>query len=142
MCGKADHLHIDISIHAPSRERQSCPSWRQELRPISIHAPSRERPHTLNMATLVRSFQSTLPRGSDVSGKGKNQNQLLHFNPRSLAGATFLLACDADVLAWISIHAPSRERHHWGAADDAVIVFQSTLPRGSDQAGRFPYLLL
>ena len=96
---------------------------------ISIHAPSRERPETL----------FTCP-------------PYLHFNPRSLAGATGrgLPTCPSGL---ISIHAPSRERRFllavvcssWyfnprslaGAtrtniSSTASLRFQSTLPRGSD----------
>ena len=75
-----------ISIHAPSRERQSSPFFGshslrfQSTLPrgsddfywpsfahlgISIHAPSRERPDRLSYGTLKLIFQSTLPRGSD-----------------------------------------------------------------------------
>ena len=55
-----------------------------------------------------KGFQSTLPRGSDDS-LHILVSVLLHFNPRSLAGATVL---NKEIYAQgnISIHAPSRER--------------------------------
>ena len=56
---------------------------------ISIHAPSRERPLSKRFSAIAR-----------------------HFNPRSLAGATF------------KIFEP------W----NSMVAFQSTLPRGSDTA--------
>ena len=81
---------ILISIHAPSRERHHTakvsPAWES----ISIHAPSRER--------LAEPSRLYLP---------------VHFNPRSLAGAT------------------SQRRDFTDIAR-----FQSTLPRGSDFTGQ------
>ena len=76
---------------------------------ISIHAPSRERRHQAR------------PRG--------RRN---YFNPRSLAGATHQTLAVAPVIA-ISIHAPSRERQLLPAVTPTYLVFQSTLPRGSDK---------
>ena len=104
---------VNISIHAPSRERP-----RMDLRRIpwvyfnprslagatfvddfillgtniSIHAPSRERRHNLYYDNLYT-----------------------HFNPRSLAGATY------------------KEQEQYKDHQ-----FQSTLPRGSDYAPNFP----
>ena len=54
-----------------------------------------------------------------------------NFNPRSLAGATFMKQSDyASVV--ISIHAPSRERPFILLLVLILGLFQSTLPRGSD----------
>ena len=77
----------------------------------SIHAPSRERP-----SACVR-------------------NILLHiyFNPRSLTGATVVLNA-ATAKNFISIHAPSRERLDAQKASQMYMIFQSTLPHGSDPA--------
>ena len=122
---------INISIHAPSRERHNKGIIYDTLLLISIHAPSRERhfstgtaagtaedfnPRSLAGATSSLKlyvfrrlkFQSTLPRGSDGASTSKRK---LHynFNPRSLAGATLILFCRRLVVL-ISIHAPSRER--------------------------------
>ena len=98
-----------ISIHAPSRERQIRWFWFSRASCISIHAPSRERQSFLSRTFFTFLFQSTLPRGSD-----RVMPQLwlprTYFNPRSLAGATQSnLACLQHLN--ISIHAPSRERH-------------------------------
>ena len=76
---------------------------------ISIHAPSRER----------RFF-----RRSRVESPG-------NFNPRSLAGAT-LSQGHLQIMPAISIHAPSRERLQSSMARRLLLLFQSTLPRGSD----------
>ena len=105
----SEHIVTFISIHAPSRERPSLSGNLQRHLAISIHAPLRERP--------VASAPGTATP--------------LHFNPRSLAGATasatvygiqLLLfqstlphGSDATLaflfhIAAISIHAPSRER--------------------------------
>ena len=75
---------------------------------ISIHAPSRERPN-VNSST----------------------GQVLDFNPRSLAGATYDKLYDA-INHDISIHAPSRERPGYNLFRSPTLEFQSTLPRGSD----------
>ena len=97
-------------------------------------------------------FQSTLPRGSDVCQPLKKLN-FWNFNPRSLAGATKDAYVDAGK-AFISIHAPSRERQYVNTVDEKAVAisihapsrerllipmltmllctFQSTLPRGSD----------
>ena len=75
---------------------------------ISIHAPLRERPWCDRQKGCLRTFQSTLPCGSDVFFLFFVL-QCNDFNPRSLAGAT-------ERFAWlihpgtISIHAPLRER--------------------------------
>ena len=123
--------------------------------------PADFNPRSLAGATAICSadcsqylFQSTLPRGSDfllpaesyiptnfnprslagatlsISKKELCKN---HFNPRSLAGATAQKFDTLPVLN-ISIHAPSRERLTAGQINRFIIIFQSTLPRGSDWA--------
>ena len=99
----------NISIHAPSRERQqrlhNCPTSLQ----ISIHAPSRER--LLDKVAYNTSGSNFNPR----SLAGATMTSPLswmpehNFNPRSLAGAT-IEAVQGLVNVIISIHAPSRER--------------------------------
>ena len=75
---------------------------------ISIHAPSRERQTLSNNSRLLQAFQSTLPRGSDFT-LWPVYRLPSHFNPRSLAGATMrCIVYPTEYL--ISIHAPSRER--------------------------------
>ena len=100
---------IQISIHAPSRERQSGKLHAKRGQPISIHAPSRERLPNLSLSQRINSY----------------------FNPRSLAGATHVMPGD-DERAAISIHAPSRERQCTIHCKCIAWKFQSTLPRGSD----------
>ena len=78
--------HDKISIHAPLRERLDASYVCMEYKKISIHAPLRERP--------------------DFGSSGMFSN---HFNPRSLAGATFYFGWPLVGQA-ISIHAPLRER--------------------------------
>ena len=78
-----------ISIHAPSRERHWGFAKDAYLDVISIHAPSRERPTAIRVMAAPQ----------------------LHFNPRSLAGATKRLYSSLLSLR-ISIHAPSRERRN------------------------------
>ena len=100
-------------------------------RAISIHAPSRERHKTISAIQFSLIFQSTLPRGSDCNNLTRKFFSH-HFNPRSLAGAT-RHAAGFLYTSYISIHAPSRERPFDSCAYVArYIIFQSTLPRGSD----------
>ena len=78
-----------ISIHAPSRERPlivTKPSLK--ISSISIHAPSRERHYSHKAkAAPASEFQSTLPHGSDLAEPSRLYLPV-HFNPRSLTGAT------------------------------------------------------
>ena len=80
---------------------------------------------------LIIAFQSTLPCGSD-SFKACAAVTIVYFNPRSLAGAT-LYDSAANLLATISIHAPLRERRAPTESTIPVVLFQSTLPCGSDR---------
>ena len=59
-----------------------------------------------------------------------------YFNPRSLAGATCSVTSSTGFSTKISIHAPSRERLEVLGVENPALLFQSTLPRGSD-ASRF-----
>ena len=142
-----------ISIHAPSRERLPDDGQPVTFPVISIHAPSRERRHRptgcpaslpyFNPRSLAGAtkgsfkevqeflFQSTLPRGSDRFQELRCL-PYRHFNPRSLAGATFNKNF-SSYSAFISIHAPSRERRINRLDSISTIRFQSTLPRGSDR---------
>ena len=56
-------------------------------------------------------FQSTLPHGSDYNACPTLDMQA-DFNPRSLTGATLSYYGGWLDVAFISIHAPSRERHY------------------------------
>ena len=75
---------------------------------ISIHAPSRERRNIGQLIIISRTFQSTLPHGSD--------------------SPLIFCACASG----ISIHAPSRERRLACLQWHCAVIFQSTLPHGSD----------
>ena len=99
---------ISISIHAPLRERHrwlNCPG---SVLLISIHAPLRERLRIYCNLLYQRAFQSTLPCGSD-SVYTVICFTNVHFNPRSLAGATGDQRRQQPQIN-ISIHAPLRER--------------------------------
>ena len=191
-----------ISIHAPSRERHDRVEQPAISGKISIHAPSRERqtvavgavgvPLNFNPRSLAGATWLS-PRSCSAGGNFNprslagatpvwysiyKQNKVIsihapsrerhlalmlrarvtcNFNPRSLAGATGKLmqmrrrnAAFQSTLPrgsdsyffdavfsvdTISIHAPSRERHHRHAYHVSKAVFQSTLPRGSDMGG-------
>ena len=77
---------------------------------ISIHVPLRERQGSKLHAKRGQTFQSTLPCGSDESARYVAKYSL-NFNPRSLAGATYLAAYFRHSF-FISIHAPLRERQN------------------------------
>ncbi len=100
---------LEISIHAPSRERHyfGLPTGVDNL--ISIHAPSRER--RLRRARLNGPFLNFNPRSlaGATSGVIVKFFSESHFNPRSLAGATNTVKHTTNIVR-ISIHAPSRER--------------------------------
>ena len=100
---------MSISIHAPLRERRKNPLPADCWSAISIHAPSRERLPRCKIISFSFLFQSTLPRGSDLSLLASAIFRHTDFNPRSLAGATWTI--------W----------NEWFRDE-----FQSTLPRGSD----------
>ena len=97
---------------------------------ISIHAPSRERQNVVGLPHEPRRFQSTLPHGSDLLRIEKYQR---HTRFQSTLPHGSDLRCLHDYqYRYISIHAPSRERHHSGRFWPSGPKFQSTLPHGSD----------
>ena len=122
---------ILISIHAPSRERLEFSAARLFYE-ISIHAPSRER-HFDRPApsSSLRYFNPRSLAGATVICTALS-GVLFDFNPRSLAGATTVFLHRFSRLK-ISIHAPSRERRWSDTPTVAAVIFQSTLPRGSDK---------
>ena len=107
---------------------------------------------TFSLLVSLPIFQSTLPRGSDNEQK-EELFAKVNFNPRSLAGATGSTTVQSYKMSisihapsrerprvrrglllflFISIHAPSRERLMSIKILGGIIIFQSTLPRGSD----------
>ena len=121
-----------ISIHAPSRERR--------LSPAKVRRCAVFNPRSLTGATRgvifassnTALFQSTLPHGSDFLSINC-YSVYSNFNPRSLAGATS--SCRGS----LPNSAHFNPRSLAGATLNVYKVFcrsrfQSTLPRGSDQA--------
>ena len=101
-----------------------------ELIKISIHAPSRERQISLLSTACSPRFQSTLPRGSDITGI-KSSLKSMDFNPRSLAGATAVLCSFRRTGYYFnprSLAGATKDKYYQGKHEE----FQSTLPRGSD----------
>ena len=120
---------------------------------ISIHAPSRERLCVTVAMRAIGRFQSTLPRGSDgyYFSHRRNFGEISIHAP-SRERLTIILACTKHInisihapsrerhvqeffdlyTDAISIHAPSRERHKTPLCSSLRLLFQSTLPRGSD----------
>ena len=123
-----------ISIHAPLRERRFYFGRPLVGQTISIHAPLRERPQIKSLERGKTDISIHAPLRERLS-RGFPNSTLVHFNPRSLTGATsksdrFWLNSD------ISIHAPLRERLFGTVFQDYNRPFQSTLPYGSDLSQR------
>ena len=76
---------------------------------ISIHAPSRERPCLTCSLNIGHKISIHAPSRERLSTTGRRK-----------------------IFMHISIHAPSRERHGSFLINGGAILFQSTLPRGSD----------
>ena len=76
-----------ISIHAPSRERRIGFNKTFDTQGFQSTLPRGSDNPTRRPQPQERLFQSTLPRGSDVPGAPVYPLPI-HFNPRSLAGAT------------------------------------------------------
>ena len=124
-------IEVTISIHAPSRERRprcrlipityadfnprslagatrGAGSYQLDT-PISIHAPSRERRVVQNEPRVVQNISIHAPSRERQESGNNHPESSKNFNPRSLAGATTMMR-----------------------AVCLVLIFQSTLPRGSD----------
>ena len=121
---------------------------------ISIHAPSRERPRTLQCFSHALPFQSTLPRGSDhmtlntyikhhrisihapsrerPRARSSASPTRYHFNPRSLAGATWALTTIIIKCSIFQSTLPRGSDLGFISSILSFLTFQSTLPRGSD----------
>ena len=103
-------VYTAISIHAPLQERRRLALFIGSSPRISIHAPSRERRQTLFDDNIVTNISIRAPSRERQPSQLYVQHHPYHFNPRSLAGAT-----------WTTIRRyPTR------------CVFHSTLPHGSD----------
>ena len=126
-----------ISIHAPLRERPNLLPFIQNKDNISIHAPLRERLSNKVASCFIVRFQSTLPCGSDLAEPSRLYLPV-HFNPRSLAGATIVTKPNLKISS-ISIHAPLRERPFGIVYTSKARPFQSTLPCGSDRRSIIPW---
>ena len=128
---------------------------------ISIHAPLRERVSYCCCCFCLIIFQSTLPYGSEyifspcftlslisIHAPLRERNApcavktcRTYFNPRSLTGA-IKFDIRARLAASISIHAPLRERLLEKQALCVPVVFQSTLPYGSEASKQITSLLI
>ena len=59
-------MRLDISIHAPSRERPGAAAHVNKLRLFQSTLPRGSDLSSALQAAVSRQFQSTLPRGSDL----------------------------------------------------------------------------
>ena len=148
-------LPCHISIHAPSRERPML--FSKPLRYAAYFNPRSLAGATIALFTAINSrlFQSTLPRGSDPIF-GCSYLCYFVFQSTLPRGSDPIIRNSERFAGIISIHAPSRERLHInkiilhskhfnprslaGATLPSPVkprykaLFQSTLPRGSDEA--------
>ena len=100
---------IKISIHAPLRERPNKLAEAEAIYAISIHAPLRERRRLRHLEDSTTRISIHAPL---------RERHLSHYV--------------AHVANQISIHAPLRERLFITPLFVTLILFQSTLPCGSD----------
>ena len=122
----------NISIHAPSRERPAVACNIYSTSAISIHAPSRERPKpSWTMSTLMPISIHAPSRERPFSLPSKTANINL-FQSTLPHGSDVKQNLANAVKQGISIHAPSRERLPCSHVETALSLFQSTLPHGSD----------
>ena len=122
---------VSISIHAPSRERQTPSLICHKFQSISIHAPSRERLGLDDDAAAWRDFNPrSLTGATRVPIRSTERKR--YFNPRSLTGATGIkpefVGCSLfqSTLPHGSDTIRPKSLQQWRA-------FQSTLPHGSDK---------
>ena len=145
----------DISIHAPSRERRDATAAVAEIladfNPRSLAGATPAYVKKMLFAVL---FQSTLPRGSDFLADD-SRCPFCRFQSTLPRGSDVVLSSHQPIYLSISIHAPSRERPplhahfvlcinisiHAPSRErrrmaitllELSLLFQSTLPRGSD----------
>ena len=119
-----------ISIHAPSRERQSEDNSTTFVAEFQSTLPRGSDSTTPSHTPSIPLFQSTLPRGSDVSC-GDSAFRSINFNPRSLAGATSSAAGDYSAVVYFNPRSLAGATTYRTTLP-ATWIFQSTLPRGSD----------
>ena len=98
---------------------------------ISIHAPLRERLVFAQHLKATAIFQSTLPYGSDLL-VGHSYYFVAIISIHAPLRERLSTSLSALVKGTISIHAPLRERRLKNSILSRCLIFQSTLPRGSD----------
>ena len=132
--------YADISILAPSRERPCGPvqtkNDTRNFNPRSLAGAT-----NLRFAVFAYNSISILAPSRERPVPCSAVNAHLYFNPRSLAGATPSFITSAP-LSRISILAPSRERLSFFNDFESSSVFQSSLPRGSDDNALLPLMPL
>ena len=149
-----DKVKAEFQSTLPRGSDVLCLYFRNIPTAISIHAPSRERHRIQNDIRIANEFQSTLPRGSDCCCRLGCCYFWISIHAPSRERLGLIGFCSSGNA--ISIHAPSRERLHInkiilhskhfnprslaGATPEFLgshssMIFQSTLPRGSDGYG-------
>ena len=121
---------LAISIHAPSRERRFRHAAAAATQDISIHAPSRERRVTGLIFIMLECISIHAP-SRERPQEEKSYSRFLDFNPRSLAGATFRTR-QMKVGVLFQSTLPRGSDIAFAKISIKQTTFQSTLPRGSD----------
>ena len=129
-CHYGHYYYNMISIHAPSRERPRAWGVMEHEAYISIHAPSRERQEYTQQARRSKYFNPRSLAGATKSASYKLIQRVISIHAPSRERQKY--AVKYWSYAKISIHAPSRERQLARTNELPYILFQSTLPRGSD----------
>ena len=153
---------VGISIHAPSRERHSCSMTISRVRHFNPRSLTGATIRQLIIAISIRNFNPRSLTGA-TTGLYGTSGFVMNFNPRSLTGATCqdgspdivrTISIHAPsrerpygfnvvgAVTFISIHAPSRERLIYTESEVSNMLFQSTLPHGSDFCALVGFLLM
>ena len=146
-------LDVIISIHAPLRERRHCGAGCISGTSFQSTLPCGSDEMLDLPINVAQAFQSTLPCGSDYShpsyvvttfrisihaplrerrnaGRGGVSRRVISIHAPLRERPA--VACNIYSTSAISIHAPLRERRACCAGAAAFLLFQSTLPCGSD----------
>ena len=98
---------------------------------ISIHAPARGATHSgITLDISIHLFQSTLPRGERRYGSASNPADTDYFNPRSREGSDKPRKPRIHAINYFNPRSREGSDHVGFQHALAILLFQSTLPRG------------
>ena len=103
---------------------------------ISIHAPARGATHSgITLDISIHLFQSTLPRGERRYGSASNPADTDYFNPRSREGSDKPRKPRIHAINYFNPRSREGSDHVGFQHALAILLFQSTLPRGERRKG-------